>query len=77
MKIVGILQGDFEGKRWYKLELLESIKSGSGYGYRSVSSKCTQEIGQQIAMEFELYENQEVILYYDRFGRVMSVTLAS
>lgn len=78
MKLIGIKLGEYEGNKYAKLITIEPARhpeSGSR-GYEAVISKMSYDLALEILPEWELYADQNVILSYDRFGRVTSINVA-
>ena len=78
MKLIGIKLGEYEGNKYAKLITIEPARhpeSGSR-GYEAVISKMLYDLALEILPEWELYADQNVILSYDRFGRVTSINVA-
>lgn len=80
--LVGIEYGDYNGVKWAKAHLLESIPADRGRGQKAYYRK-DQKVGRldyNLAMvllkDWELYENQKVCCSCDMSGRINSVTLA-
>lgn len=76
MKLIGIRLGEYEGNKYAKLITSEDFAPDSGSrGSNAVISKIVYDVALDICKDWELYRDQEVKLYYDRFERVVEVRL--
>lgn len=76
MKLIGLIQGVYEGNRYARLITTEDVPFREGCrGLTSVISKCNPDLGKKIFEDWDLYNNQDVVLGYDRFGKVQSINL--
>ena len=78
MKLIGVKLGEYEGNKYAKLITIEPSRhpeSGSR-GYEAVISKMSYDLAREIVADWDLYADQDVILSYDRFGRVTSINVS-
>lgn len=78
MKLIGVKLGEYEGNKYAKLITIEPARhpeTGSR-GYEAVISKMSYDLAREIVADWDLYAEQDVILSYDRFGRVTSINVA-
>lgn len=76
MKLVGVMLGEYEGHSFAKVMFLEPLAVERGRGFNCVNSKVVYDLGRSIANEWELWEDSQVNVYYDRFGRVNRIESA-
>lgn len=77
MKLIGIIKGVYEGHDYAKIIALEPMTRADSYGTNAVVSKLSVEEYERLRRDWELYQDQEVYLVYNRFGRVDRVELSS
>lgn len=70
MKLVGVMLGEYEGHLFAKLMFLEPFAVERGQGFNCVNSKVVYDLGRLIANEWDHWQDMQVDVYYDRFGRV-------
>lgn len=76
MKLIGIFKGTYEGHDYAKVIALEPMNRVDGAGTNAVVSKLNVDEYHRIKKDWELYQDQEVYLVYNRFGRVDRIELA-
>lgn len=79
MKLIGVVTGEFQGNKWAKVVLTEPMPVRAGaVGLNSIVSKAHYDyICNEILPCFDLFANQEVRVFYDRFGKIQEIVLAS
>lgn len=78
-KLVGVMSGEYEGRKWGKLVLLRQIDFKRGCGWIQLdkeNKKCTYDLAVEIQKDWNLYENQEVVCSCDLSGRIDHCELA-
>ena len=75
MKIIGVLLGEYEGNKYAKCIFTERLTRGGSVGDNAIISKASYQVGLDIASDWSSYENKNVSVFYDRFGRVQGVEL--
>ena len=77
MKLIGAFSGEYEGNKYAKIITLEKFTRSGAFGSNAVISKVNFNYYCNWIDDFELYVDQEVILNYDRFGKVTEIRLAN
>lgn len=76
MKLIGLMTGEYKETNYAKIITLEEFNRGGCRGFNAIVSKIDYKLASEtILPEWELYKDQEVILSYDRFGKVQSVSV--
>lgn len=76
MRLIGVLTGVYEGNMFAKLIFTEPFTRANCYGDNAVLSKANYNyVATHIVPQVDLYMGKEVIVSYDRFGRVTEVRL--
>lgn len=77
MKLIGIITGEYEGNSYAKLITTETFEGRAGcYGENAVISKAQFFLVQnEVLPNREIYLGCDVVLYYDRFGKVCDIKL--
>lgn len=76
MTLIGAYVGEYNGNKYAKIITTEDFERGGSRGKNAVISKADYKlVSESIIPEWGLYENAEVLLSYDRFGKVQAVTV--
>ena len=76
MKLIGVMTGEYKETNYARIITTEEFERGGCRGLNAIISKADYKlVSENIIPEWELYKDQEVILSYDRFGKVQSVAL--
>lgn len=76
MKLIGISTGTYEGHNFAKVILTEEFQAGRGFGQNAIISKADYDyIMTEVVPQSALLLGEEVTALYDRFGRVINISL--
>lgn len=75
IKIIGVITGVYEGNNYAKVILTEPITKAASAGLNAVVSKCNYLLALRLVEEWDLYQNQDVKVNYDRFGKIQDLDL--
>lgn len=75
-KLLSIYRGEYEGHEYARIFVADSEPRDGLFGMNVIQSKLALTEYERLSKEWELWENSEVMLIYNRFGRVDRVELA-
>lgn len=73
MKIIGVITGEYNGNKYGKLITTEPLNKSGSAGINAVISKCQYQLALDLVRDWALYEGQDCIINYDRYGKVQAV----
>lgn len=75
IKIIGVITGVYEGNNYAKVILTEPVTKTASVGLNAIVSKCNYLLALHLIEDWELYNDQDVEVNYDRFGKIQTLHL--
>lgn len=75
MVLIGVISGEYQGNKYYRLIFTEKLDRAGCYGDNAISSRCTRDCFEKARSDIDLFLGNKVIANYDRFGKVQDINL--